>query len=246
MAGLLSDDLKAFFAGAKAGRLDAIEAGIERGWANKAGPNGESAIYCAIRAGSAEGVAALARACDKEAVDEKGFTPLIMAATYGSAAMVKMLIEGSDASAKNKVGHTALMAALHVGRLDNVQELLPTAREDHADKKSRGEPLMIAAIWMPIQAEALRALSEEAAVKREKMFESTVIQIMSAMLSTSCEDQEIVEEIAAMLEANEHGRSVVAPAMRGHMRSMIEREAIVGAVSTGHPNGERGANRLRI
>lgn len=243
----LSHEFEAFIDGARRGNLDAIEFGVARGWANKVDEDGETAIYKAIRARSVEGVAALAKASDKSAVDDLGRTPLVMAATYGSAAMVNILMEGSDASAKNKAGETALMAAIHVGRLDNIAALLPTAIQDHAGDGSKKGPLMSAAYWMPVQVEGIRVLSESAAIEREKMFERIVIQIMSTMLSTSSEDKAIVEEVASRVElADEHGRTVLAPAMRAKMRSMIESEAIGESLEDRAPELGKTNNRVRI
>ena len=86
----------------------------------------------AMLSGSKEAVQALLPA-DLSLQDERGDTPLILAAKSGRESLVKLLIErGADVNGKGGHGRTPLMAAIHHGRVVLVPVLLAAGADPNA------------------------------------------------------------------------------------------------------------------
>ena len=76
------------------------------------------------------------RGADLEAKDERGYSPLILAAFKGRTAVLRILLEGgADAKAQDKHGNSALMFAAQGGDLEAVKLLLAAG----ADIGARGQ-----------------------------------------------------------------------------------------------------------
>ncbi|MCI4568507.1 ankyrin repeat domain-containing protein [Lysobacter sp. CFH 32150] len=89
-------------------------------------------VFDAVRADDAPLLRDLiAKGVDVESRDERGSTPLILAAYYGRLGIVDVLLEaGADPNAADARGNTALMGALFKGETAVAERLLRETRTD--------------------------------------------------------------------------------------------------------------------
>ncbi|WP_375326570.1 ankyrin repeat domain-containing protein [Candidatus Tisiphia endosymbiont of Nemotelus uliginosus] len=86
---------------------------------------GKTALHLAAERGDLKAVKQLISHSDVKAKDNRGNTPLHLAAGFGgSVDVVKELIPYSNVKAKNREGQTALHAAAYYGHLDIVKKLI--------------------------------------------------------------------------------------------------------------------------
>src|SRR5688572_27591778 len=88
--------------------------------ANSADTDGTRALHWAIRAGEADIVDVLLKACaDATAKDRLDVTPLFLAAMNGDGAIMRKLLNaGANANQVEKTGETILMVAIRTGSTD--------------------------------------------------------------------------------------------------------------------------------
>jgi len=98
---------------------------------------GSKTLHYAVDAARVDLVRDLAqRGADLEARDERGYSPLILAAFKGRTAVLRILVEGgADAKARDRHGNSALMFAAQCGDLEGVKLLLAVG----ADVSARGQ-----------------------------------------------------------------------------------------------------------
>lgn len=104
--------------------------------------------------------AALEKGADKEAKNESGRTPLMLASLKGQEEMVKFLLErGADVNAKDPEGMTPLLWAAFGGNVKVVEALLFKGADVHArDANKQG-----ALDWARDNAEVAKALKRAGA-----------------------------------------------------------------------------------
>jgi len=122
------------------------------------------ALLDACRRGDVDTATALLDAQDDlvNTADEKGYTPLIIAAYNGHEPMVHTLLRrGADLQAGDGAGNTALMGAAFKGYADIVDALLKAGADVNARNSQRANALTFAATFG--QLEIARTLLEAGA-----------------------------------------------------------------------------------
>ncbi len=107
-------------------------------------------VFDAIRAGDTDLLRdLLARGVDVEARDERGSTPLVLAAYYGKRDVLDALLEaGADPNAADGRGNTPLMGALFKGETAAAERLLAEPRTDVNARNGAGQTAaMFAALF---------------------------------------------------------------------------------------------------
>ena len=117
-------------------------------------------------------LALLANGADVNQPDDRGITPLILAANkFDDAELVQVLIDnGADVSVRDEWGRTALMTAIMGNRVDNVRCLIKNGANVNActlraDRTPAGQmPLIIACGMADIDIEIVRVLLDAGAM----------------------------------------------------------------------------------
>lgn len=107
-----------------------------------------------IRNGNTEGVAqAIVRNPELvRAMDQRGFTPLILASYYDRGAVVKLLLDhGAEVDEKDASGNTALMGACFKGYAEMVQLLLERGAKVNGTNAMGGSCLIYAVTFNRIR-----------------------------------------------------------------------------------------------
>ena len=122
-----------------------------------------SYLFNAARAGSLPMLQEFVAArYDLNTADEKGYTPLILAAYHGHAEAVNLLLKaGANPCAEDQRGNTALMGAIFKGELAIARTLLQADCSPNQANRAGQTPAMYAALFG--RAELLAALAGKGA-----------------------------------------------------------------------------------
>lgn len=163
-----------------------------------------------------------------KAVDERGYTPLHVAARGGRLEIASFLVEkGADLEAKNPTGFTPLFLAVLGKRLDAVKLLLDKGADPNAQTRFQTTPLFMAAESGHV--EVIRLLIERGAkVNSVSPFYGTPLH--RAAFMDFPEAAEVLLDAGADLKATDrHGRTPLHQAAQlgrvGIVRLFLERGA---------------------
>ena len=211
-------------------------------------PDGDGAMFRAIRKGDIGHVRAHAAKSEIEVRDGRGATPLMHAAAFGNFETLKSLIDaGADVNARNQMDATGLLWA--AGDPEKSRLLIERGADVKAQSKQGRTPLMLAAMRPGNSAIVELILSKGAGIQARDRFGATALSLAARagdldtvkLLIAKGADPNLTDGV---------GRGALLSATMGQnpavIRLLLQRGANVNA-ATGLPPGTalRSPNNVR-